>query len=125
MEDDEETDLSVKAKAPKFSFQNITDFEKFTEGMDDVGSSELEDEDDASMEDGSGGEEDGSGGEEDGSETHDNIKETKDSEDDGGMMTFSKGQEAEEVEKGKAVRNQLGLCMFALYFDKTFTLLTL
>lgn len=118
MEDDKETDLSVKAKAPKFSFQNITDFEKFTEGMDDVGSSELEDEDDASMEDGSDGEEDGS-------ETHDNIKETKDSEDDGGMMTFSKGQEAEEVEKGKAVRNQLGLCMFALYFDRTFTLLTL
>ncbi|XP_074778806.1 protein AATF [Athene noctua] len=106
LEDDEETDLSVKAKAPKFSFRNITDFEKFTEGMDDIGSSEGEDDDDddddASME--GGGDE-----EECGSETHDNIKETKDSEDDGGMMTFSKGQETEEVEKGIAVKNQLAL----------------
>uniref|UniRef100_A0A8D0FGE1 Apoptosis antagonizing transcription factor n=1 Tax=Strix occidentalis caurina TaxID=311401 RepID=A0A8D0FGE1_STROC len=105
LEDDEETDLSVKAKAPKFSFQNITDFEKFTEGMDDVGSSEREgdgDDDDASMEEGSDEEECGS-------ETHDNIKETKDSEDDGGMMTFSKRQETEEVEKGIAVKNQLAL----------------
>ncbi|KAM6239161.1 protein AATF isoform 3-T3 [Spheniscus humboldti] len=102
LEDDEETDLSAKAKAPKFSFQNITDFEKFTEGMDDVGSSEGEDEDDASMEEGSDEEEYGS-------ENHDDVKETKDSEGDGGMMTFSKGQEAEEVEKGKAVKNQLAL----------------
>ncbi|XP_072738486.1 protein AATF [Ciconia boyciana] len=102
LEDDEETDPSAKAKAPKFSFQNITDFEKFTEGMDDVGSSEGEDEDDASMEEGSDEEEYGS-------ENHDDVKETKDSEDDGGMMTFSKGQDAEEVEKGKAVKNQLAL----------------
>ncbi|XP_068271628.1 protein AATF [Nyctibius grandis] len=102
LEDDEETDPSVEAKAPNFSFQNITDFEKFTEGMDDVGSSEEEDEDDASMEEGSDEEEYGS-------ENHDNIKDTKDSEDDGGVMTFSKGQEAEEVEKGKAVKNQLAL----------------
>ncbi|NXT96009.1 AATF protein, partial [Anhinga rufa] len=101
-EDDEETDLSAKAKAPKFSFQNITDFEKFAEGMDDVGSSEGEDEDNASMEEGSDEEEYGS-------ETHDNVEETKDSEGDGGVMTFSKGQEAEEVEKGKAVKNQLAL----------------
>ncbi|NXI39235.1 AATF protein, partial [Galbula dea] len=105
LEDDEETDLSVQAKAPKFSIQNITDFEKFAEGMDDVGSSEGEDEDDASMEEGSEEEEE----EEYGSETHDSIKETKDSEDGGEIMTFSKGQEAEEVEKGKAVKNQLAL----------------
>ncbi|NXD78442.1 AATF protein, partial [Halcyon senegalensis] len=103
LEDDEETDPSVKAKAPKFSFQNITDFEKFTEGMDDAGGSEGEDEDDdASMEEGSEEEEYGS-------ETHDSIKETKDSEDDGGIMTFSKRREAEEVERGKAVKNQLAL----------------
>ncbi|XP_076210615.1 protein AATF [Aptenodytes patagonicus] len=100
LEHDEETDPS--AKAPKFSFQNVTDFEKFTEGMDDVGSSEGEDEDDASMEEGSDEEEYGS-------ENHNDVKETKDSEGDGGMMTFSKGQEAEEVEKGKAVKNQLAL----------------
>ncbi|NWI26021.1 AATF protein, partial [Sula dactylatra] len=102
LEDDEETDPSAKAKAPKFSFQSITDFEKFAEGMDDVGSSEGEDEDNASMEEGSDEEEYGS-------ENHDNIEETKGSEGDGVVMTFSKGQEAEEVEKGKAVRNQLAL----------------
>ncbi|NXC82008.1 AATF protein, partial [Cercotrichas coryphoeus] len=96
-----------QAKAPKFSFQNITDLEKFTEGMDDAGSSEGEDEDeeedDADMEEGSEEEE------EFGSENHDDGKEAKDSEDDGGVQTFSRGQECEEVEKGKAVRNQLAL----------------
>ncbi|XP_075296069.1 protein AATF isoform X2 [Opisthocomus hoazin] len=102
LEDDEEADPSVEAKAPKFSFQNITDFETFTEGMDDVGGSEGEGEDDASMEEGSEEEEYGS-------ENHDNIEETKDDECDGGVMTFSKGQDAEEVEKGKAVKNQLAL----------------
>ncbi|NXW39776.1 AATF protein, partial [Nyctiprogne leucopyga] len=106
LEDHEETDPSVKAKAPKFSFQNITDFEKFAEGMDDVGSSEGEDEgedeDDGSMEEGSDEEEYGS-------ENHDNIKDSKDSEEDGGVMTFSKGQDTEEVEKGKAVKNQLAI----------------
>ncbi|NXU73570.1 AATF protein, partial [Oreotrochilus melanogaster] len=105
LEDDEERDLSAKGKPPKFSFQNITDFEKFTEGMDDVGSSEGEDEDDASMEEGSEEEEE----EEDGNENHNGIEETKDGEDDGVVMTFSKSQENEDVEKGKAVRNQLAL----------------
>ncbi|NXF51774.1 AATF protein, partial [Oceanites oceanicus] len=102
LQDDEETDPSAEAKAQNFSFQNITDLEKFTEGMDDVGSSEGEGEDDASMEEGSDEEEYGS-------ENQDNIKETKDGEGDGGVMMFSKGQEAEEVEKGKAVKNQLAL----------------
>ncbi|NWX63145.1 AATF protein, partial [Promerops cafer] len=105
LEDDEE------AKASEFSFQNITDLEKFTEGMDDAGSSEgedegedeHEDEDDADLEEGSEEEE------EFGSEKHDDGKETKDNEDDGGVLTFSRGQESEEVEKGKAVRNQLAL----------------
>ncbi|KAM4760456.1 protein AATF [Cyanocitta cristata] len=110
LEDDEEEDPSVKAKAPKFSFQSITDFEKFAEGMDGEGSSggedegADEDEDDADMEEGSEEEE-----EECGSENHDDGKETKDSEEDGGVLTFSRGQESEEVEKGKAVRNQLAL----------------
>lgn len=113
MEDDEEEEPPAQAKAPKFSFQNITDLEKFTEGMDDAGSSEGEDEDededDADLEEGSEEEE-----EEFGSENHDDGKETKDSEDDGGVLTFSRGQESAEVEKGKAVRNQLGLCLFAV-----------
>ncbi|NWX17899.1 AATF protein, partial [Aegotheles bennettii] len=119
LEDDEETDPSVKTKAPEFSFQNITDFEKFAEGMDDVGSSEGEDEDEDEVEDevedGDEVEDDGSmeeGNEEeeyDESENHHKIEEDKDSEDDGGVMTFSKRQENEEVEKGKAVKNQLAL----------------
>ncbi|NWW76801.1 AATF protein, partial [Climacteris rufus] len=106
--DDEEEDPSVEAKAPKFSFQNITDFEKFAEGMDDAGSSEEEDEDeDEGEDDASMGE--GSEEEEYGSENLDDGKETKASEDDGGVLTFSRGQESAEVEKGKAVRNQLAL----------------
>ncbi|NXP12618.1 AATF protein, partial [Thinocorus orbignyianus] len=113
LEDGEEADPSVKAKAPKFSFQNITDFEKFAEGMDDTGSSEGEDEDDASMEEGSeeeeGSHEEEGSEEEYGSENHDDIKESKESEDEGGVMTFSKGQDTEEAEKGKAVKNQLAL----------------
>ncbi|NXP43486.1 AATF protein, partial [Heliornis fulica] len=114
LEDDEKTDPSIKAKAPKFSFQNITDFEKFTEGMDDVGSSEGEDDvDDASMEEGSDAEYESENHddikEEYESENHDDIKETGESEDDGGIMTFSKVKESEEVEKGKAVKNQLAL----------------
>ncbi|NXM74642.1 AATF protein, partial [Serilophus lunatus] len=111
MDDDEGTGLSVKDKASKFSFQKITDFEQFTEGMDDAGSSEgedededVDDEDDANMEEGSEEEE-----EEYESENHDDAKEAKDSDNDGGVMTFSKRQESEEVEKGKAVRNQLAL----------------
>ncbi|NXM08674.1 AATF protein, partial [Tyrannus savana] len=108
LDDDEETDPSVKDKAPKFSFQNITDFEKFAEGMDDAGSSEGEDEEEDENEDDDAMEE-GSEEEEYGSENHDDAKESRDSEDDGGVMTFSKGQESEEVEKGKAVRNQLAL----------------
>ncbi|NXU15655.1 AATF protein, partial [Pardalotus punctatus] len=105
---DDNEDLSVEAKAPKFSFQNITDFEKFTEGMDDAGSSEGEDEDEDEDEDDADMEE-GSEEEEYGSDSHDDGNEAKESEDDGGVMTFSRRQESEEVEKGKAVRNQLAL----------------
>ncbi|NWZ15792.1 AATF protein, partial [Agelaius phoeniceus] len=105
LEDDEE------AKAPKFSSQNITDFEKFTEGMDDAGSSGGEDEDEDEDEDDADMEEEENEEEEEGfgSENHDDEKEAKDSEDDGGVLTFSRGQESAEVEKGKAVRNQLAL----------------
>ncbi|XP_025903775.1 protein AATF [Nothoprocta perdicaria] len=101
-EEEKEEDSSAEIKAPKFSSQNIRDFEKFAEGMDDVGSSEGEDEDAASMEEASDEEEHEN-------ENHDNLKDTKESEDDGGVMTFSKEQATEEVEKGKAVKNQLVL----------------
>ncbi|NXO90354.1 AATF protein, partial [Certhia brachydactyla] len=107
-DEEEEEELPAEAKAPKFSFQNITDFEKFTEGMDDAGSSEGEDEDEDEDEDDADVAE-GNDEEEFGSENHDDGKEPKDGEDDGGVLTFSRGQESEEVEKGKAVRNQLAL----------------
>ncbi|XP_064250838.1 protein AATF [Passer domesticus] len=108
-EQEDDLQRDAEAKAPQFSSQSITDFEKFTEGMDDAGSSEGEDgdededEDDADMEEGSDEEE------EFGSENHDDGKEAKGTEDDGGVLTFSRGQESEEVEKGRAVRNQLAL----------------
>uniref|UniRef100_A0A8B9E770 Apoptosis antagonizing transcription factor n=1 Tax=Anser cygnoides TaxID=8845 RepID=A0A8B9E770_ANSCY len=69
---------------------------------DDEESDPSEDEDDASMEEGSD-EEEHEG------ENHSDIKDTKENEDEGGVMTFSKGRETEEVEKGKAVKNQLAL----------------
>ncbi|NXI23091.1 AATF protein, partial [Sterrhoptilus dennistouni] len=108
-EQEEDEEDEEEAKAPKFSFQNITDFEKFTEGMDDAGSSEGEDEDEDEDEDDADMEEGSEEEEEFGSENHDDGKETNDNEEDGGVLTFSRGQESEEVEKGKAVRNQLAL----------------
>lgn len=86
-----------------FSVQSITDFEKFTEGMDDLGSSEEEEdeEEESGMEE-EDGEEDLEGeGEEDGAED-------RNSEDDGVVMTFSSVRVTEEVEKGRAVKNQIG-----------------
>ncbi|XP_050967170.1 protein AATF isoform X3 [Labeo rohita] len=70
-----------------------TDFMKLTEGMDDLGESE-EEEDSAASE---GESEEGSEEEEEGEE-----EETA-------LRTFSKEKVDEEVEKGKAVKNQLAL----------------
>uniref|UniRef100_A0A8B9TM77 Apoptosis antagonizing transcription factor n=1 Tax=Anas platyrhynchos TaxID=8839 RepID=A0A8B9TM77_ANAPL len=71
-------------------------------GSDQEDDLEDDEENDASMEEGSDEEE-----HED--EDHSDIEDTKDDEDDGGVMTFSKGRETEDVEKGKAVKNQLAL----------------
>nr|XP_014436838.1 protein AATF [Pelodiscus sinensis] len=71
--------------------------------MDEVGSSdEEEEEEDAGIEEGSNEEESGDENEED-------VADAKESEDDGGVVTFSKEKVSEEVEKGKAVQNQLAL----------------
>lgn len=93
-------------KAPGFSVQNIKDFEKFTEGMDDLGSSEEEEdeEEESGMEEGDG-EEDFEG------ESEEDRAEDRNSEDDGVVMTFSSVKVSEEVEKGRAVKNQIGLYM--------------
>nr|XP_008532798.1 PREDICTED: protein AATF isoform X1 [Equus przewalskii] len=88
---------------PGFSVQSISDFEKFTEGMDDVGSSEEEeDEEESGVEEGDG-EEDVEG------ESEEDRGEDRNSEDDGVVMTFSSVKVSEEVEKGRAVKNQIAL----------------
>ncbi|XP_040496885.1 protein AATF isoform X2 [Ursus maritimus] len=90
-------------KTPGFSVQSIRDFEKFTEGMDDLGSSEEEEdeEEESGMEEGDG-EEDSSG------ESEEDRAEDRNSGDDGVVMTFSSAKVSEEVEKGRAVKNQIG-----------------
>lgn len=125
-EDDQEREEEISAKEPKYSFQNIDDFEKFTEGMDDVGSSDEEDEDDVSIDEDDVSIEEESEEEESGDENEQDSEDAKASKDDGAVMTFSKGEVAEEVEKGKAVKNQIGLYIeFALCFDEPYTLPTL
>ena len=92
-----------------FSVQSISDFEKFTEGMDDLGSSEEEEDD----EEESGLEE--VEGEEDFEDVSEEDKaEDRASEDDGVVMTFSEAKVSEEVEKGRAVKNQIGLYVCCL-----------
>ncbi|XP_034156623.2 protein AATF [Pangasianodon hypophthalmus] len=104
-DDEDEDDLSdgdgsqlsslvSKMKGADLSFPKETDFRKLTEGMDDLGESEDEDE----------GETDSEGESEEGSE-----EEYEEDVDSGGVMTFSKEKVDEEVEKGKAVKNQLAL----------------
>ncbi|XP_030737741.2 protein AATF isoform X2 [Globicephala melas] len=95
---------SHSRKASGFSVQSISDFEKFTEGMVDLGSSEDEEdeEQESGMEEG-GGEEDFEG------ESEEDKAEDRTSEDDGVVMTFSEVKVSEEVEKGQAVKNQIAL----------------
>ncbi|KAF7469846.1 protein AATF [Marmota monax] len=95
---------SLSAETPGFSFQSISDFEKFAKGMDNLGSSEEEEdeEEESGMEEGDG-EEDGEG------ESEEDRAGDKSSEDDGVVMTFSSVKVSEEVEKGRAVKNQIAL----------------
>lgn len=110
--DDEDNSLawrkgnrSHSGKTPGFVIQNISDFEKFTEGMDDLGSSDdEEDEEESGMEEGDGEEDLEGASEED-------RAEDRNSADDGVVMTFSSVKGSEEVEKGRAVKNQIGLYM--------------
>ncbi|XP_041520807.1 protein AATF [Microtus oregoni] len=107
-EEDADNDLKISltqkkdrghsAEMPGFSFQGISDFEKFTEGMDDLGSSEEEEEEESGMEEGDVEE-----------NLEDEREEDRNSEDDGVVMTFSSVKVSEEVEKGRAVKNQIAL----------------
>ncbi|XP_045381509.1 protein AATF [Lemur catta] len=96
---------SRPAKTLSFSVQSISDFEKFTEGMDDLGNSEEEEdeEEESGMEEGDS-EEDLEGESEEVRAGGD-----RSSEDDGVVMTFSSVKVSEEVEKGRAVKNQIAL----------------
>ncbi|XP_032136663.1 protein AATF isoform X2 [Sapajus apella] len=96
---------SCSAKTPGFSVQSISDFEKFTEGMDDLGSSEEEEDEESGMEEGDD-EEDSEGESEE--ESEEDRAADRNSEDDGVVMTFSTVKVSEEVEKGRAVKNQIG-----------------
>ncbi|XP_041092601.1 protein AATF-like [Polyodon spathula] len=82
--------LVCKMKSNEIDLPKVTDFEKFTEGMDDIGDSEDDEEEEESEE----------GSEEEGMEME---------EEDGAVMTFSKEKVGEEVKKGKAVKNQIAL----------------
>ncbi|CAD7667475.1 unnamed protein product [Nyctereutes procyonoides] len=91
-------------ETPGFSVQSISDFERFTEGMDDLGSSEEEEDGEEES-----GLEEGDGDEDSVGESDEDRAADKNSEDDGVVMTFSGVRVSEEVEKGRAVKNQIAL----------------
>ncbi|XP_076583102.1 protein AATF [Chaetodon auriga] len=101
---DEELDAKLASKTKGMTFPQGVDFHKLTEGMDDLGVSEEDDDGDEEAE--GSDEDDGSDDtdEDDGSDDTD-----EDGEDEGTVRTFSQEKVDEEVEKGKAVKNQLGL----------------
>lgn len=86
-------------KDSDITFPQGVDFHKLTEGMDDLGVSE--DDDDGSDEESEGSIEEGGSDDDDDDEMED--------EDEGTVRTFSRDKVDEEVEKGKAVKNQLAL----------------
>ncbi|XP_019936804.1 protein AATF [Paralichthys olivaceus] len=102
LEEDDEEELVAKTKASGMSFPQGVDFHKLTEGMDDLGVSEDDEGDDDSDEETGGSDED------EASDDDDDMEED-DGEEEGTVRTFSKEKVDEEVEKGKAVKNQLAL----------------
>lgn len=100
-EDDEMTVSDAPLKGADLIFPQKVDFHKLTDGMDGLGVSEDDDDDDDTTgQETADSEEDGAS---DGSEAED------DGEDEGAVYTFSQDKANEEVEKGKAVKNQLAL----------------
>lgn len=90
--------LASKTNGADMTFPQGVDFRKVTDGMDDLGVSEDDDDDD------SGEETEG-----DGSDNSEMEDDDEDGEDEGIVQTFSQEKVDEEVEKGKAVKNQLAL----------------
>ncbi|TKS74142.1 Protein AATF [Collichthys lucidus] len=98
-DDDDDEELASKSKVADVSFPQRVDFRKLTEGMDDLGVSEEDDDSDSEIE----------GSSEDDDEMEEDGDDDEDGEDEGTVRTFSQEKVDEEVEKGKAVRNQLTL----------------
>lgn len=94
-----DVNLASKKKATDITSPQKVDFHKLTEGMDDLGMSE---DDNESHEESEGSEE------EEGSDD-DEMESEQEDDDDGVVRTFSQDKVDEEVEKGKAVKNQLAL----------------
>ncbi|KAM3854703.1 protein AATF [Vipera latastei] len=101
---EEEKKLSNRLKKPAFSFQAIDDFEEFAEGMDELGSEE-EEEEGGSGED----QERESDSQESAKEGDEEMEEVDRDPEVGILLTHSQGKAAEEVAKGKAVKNQIAL----------------
>lgn len=98
LEDDDEMTVSdAPLNGADLIFPQKVDFHKLTDGMDDLGVSE---DDDTTGEETVNSEENGAS---DQSEAEDDV------EDEGAVHTFSQDKANEEVEKGKAVKNQLAL----------------
>ncbi|KAJ8266385.1 hypothetical protein GJAV_G00129840 [Gymnothorax javanicus] len=107
---DEDTGARMKTLVKKMEAADIalpvgTDLFKLTEGMDDLGESEEEGAGETEEEDGDSEEEDEDGSEED----EGDEEETMQDDADGAVQTFSNEKVSDEVEKGKAVKNQLAL----------------
>lgn len=101
-EDDDDEELVGKKKGSDMTFPQGVDFHKLTEGMDDLGVSE----DDAGYDDSA---EETEGSDEDDASDDDDMEDDGDGDEEGTVRTFSKEKIDEEVEKGKAVKNQLAL----------------
>ncbi|MGH0188425.1 UNVERIFIED_CONTAM: hypothetical protein FKN15_029474 [Acipenser sinensis] len=83
--------LVRKMKSNDLELPKVTDFEKFTEGMDDIGDSDDDDD------------------EEEEESEEESEEEGMEEEEDGAVMTFSEEKVGEEVKKGKAVKKQIAL----------------
>lgn len=98
-DDEEMSGIDAPLNSADLIFPREVDFHKLTDGMDELGVSE---------EDDTAGEEavdsDGAGGSDESEAEDEDIV-----EDEGAVQTFSQDKADEEVEKGKAVKNQLTL----------------
>ncbi|XP_074524078.1 protein AATF [Halichoeres trimaculatus] len=109
LDDDEDLDSDSQLDVNKadVTFPQGVDFHKLTEGMDDLGVSEDDDGDSGDETEGSDGNE---GSDDDDDDDYDDIEEDgENDENEGAVQTFSQDKIDEEMEKGKAVKNQLAL----------------